>query len=42
MRIGKQAIVAAEGRITQKIVYEIFVISKSQDIFERFLGFLRD
>ena len=31
-----------EGRITQKIVYEIFVISKSQDIFERFFGFLRD
>ena len=30
-----------EGRITQKIVYEIFVISKSQDFFERFLGFLR-
>ena len=31
-----------EGRITRKIVYEIFVISKSQDFFERFLGFLRD
>ena len=31
-----------EGRITQNIVYEIFVISKSQDFFERFLGFLRD
>ena len=28
-----------EGRITRKIVYEIFVISKSQDFFERFLGF---
>ena len=26
-----------EGRITRKIVYEIFVISKSQDFFERFL-----
>ena len=31
-----------EGRITQKIVYEIFVISKSQDFFERFLELLRD
>ena len=31
-----------EGRITRKIVYEIFVISKSQDFFEIFLGFLRD
>ena len=31
-----------EGRITRKIVYEIFVISKCQDFFERFLGFLRD
>ena len=31
-----------EGRITRKIVYEIFVILKSQDFFERFLGFLRD
>ena len=29
-----------EGRITRKIVYEIFVISNSQDFFERFLGFL--
>ena len=24
------------------VLYEIFVISKSQDFFERFLGFLRD
>ena len=32
----------SRGRITRKIVYEIFVISKSQDFFERFLGFLRD
>ena len=32
-----------EGRITLKIVYEIFVISKSQDFFERFFDeFLRD
>ena len=26
-----------EGRVTRKIVYEIFVISKSQEFFERFL-----
>ena len=31
-----------EGRITQKIVYKIFVISKSQDFFERFLGTFGD
>ena len=35
-------IAITEGRINKKIVYEIFVISKSQDFFERFLGFLRD
>ena len=34
--------VKGEGRIARKIVYEIFVISKSQDFFVRFLGFLRD
>ena len=42
--VGKVRLVLSriEGRITRKIVYEIFVISKSQDLFGRFLGFLRD
>ena len=35
----KGIVVFVEGRITRKLVYEIFVISKSQDFFERFLGF---
>ena len=35
-------VIPPEGRITRKIVYEIFVISKSQGFFEIFLGFLRD
>ena len=29
--------VILEGRITRKIAYEIFVISKLQDFYERFL-----
>ena len=31
--------VLIEGRITQKIVYEIFVISKSQDFLRDFCDF---
>ena len=40
--LEKVTVFQSEGRITRKIVYEIFVISKSQDFFERFLAFLRD
>ena len=40
--LEKVTVFQSEGRITRKIVYEIFVISKSQDFFERFLEFLRD
>ena len=34
--------VLIRGAFTRKLVYEIFVISKPQDFFERFLGFLRE
>ena len=40
--LEKVTVFQSERRITRKIVYEFFVISKSQDFFERFLGFLRD
>ena len=34
--LEKVTVFQSEGRITRKIVYEIFVISKSQDFFEIF------
>ena len=33
-------LIVTEGRITRKIVYEIFVISKSQDFLGDFWSFL--
>ena len=35
----KKAVLKTEGRITRKIVYEIFVISKSQDVLSDFWDF---